>query len=102
MEENTQTMLLARGRVRHLGGLKLGTVAIIVFDRRDLLVIGDVEVVIEVAAQRGDPRERPAVALLIGIELGKRRARYHHERGVAFAQQAEIAKGVGVAGAART
>jgi hypothetical protein len=62
-EENAQAVFFARNRVRNLGRFQLGLVAIVVFDRRDLLVIGDVKVVVEVAAERGEPRNAPSPAL---------------------------------------
>jgi hypothetical protein len=49
-EENAQSMLTNRC-VGGLPCLHLGLVPIVVFDRRNLLVVRDVKVVIEVAAK---------------------------------------------------
>ena len=46
----------------------------------------DVEVVVEVAAERRHPFEFPAHALLVGLDLGERRARHHHQRDVALGE----------------
>lgn len=100
-EENTEAVLFSHNNVGDLVGFQLGLVSIIVFDRRNLLVVGDVKVVIEVAAERGNPREAPSLSLLVGLELGKRRAGHHDERGVAFVQHAEITDGVRISRAAR-
>ena len=61
------------------------------------------EVVVEVAAERRVPRERPAALALVALELVERRARHHGERGVAGVQVLEQAVGqlVGAGGAAR-
>src|SRR5262249_20264682 len=51
----------------------------------------DFEVGVEVALERGDPRDRPPHALSIGLDLGDRRARHDRERGVARVEMGEVA-----------
>src|SRR5580700_3065723 len=50
-EENTEPMLLPLDCIGAVLCFQLGLVSIIVFDRRDLLVVGGVKVVVEVAAK---------------------------------------------------
>ena len=53
-----------------------------------LLLLGerDVEVEVEVAAERGRPGKRPAHPLLVGLQLGERRARHRRKRDVVILQ----------------
>src|SRR5271154_2182224 len=71
-EENTEPVLLALDCIGAVLCFQLGLVSIIVFDRRNLLVVGGMKVVVEVAAKRGKPRETPSLLRLVGIELGQR------------------------------
>ena len=100
-EENAEAVLFACDCIGDIVGFEVRLVAVIVFDRRNLLVIGDVKIVVELAAERGNPRERPSLPFLVSLELAERRAGHHHEGGVAFIQQAEIADGIRVSGTAR-
>src|SRR5919106_4225517 len=51
----------------------------------------DAEVGVEVAAGRGVPRDRPAHALLVRLDVRQRRARHQGKRGVAGVQVREMA-----------
>ena len=74
---------------------------VVVLDRRHRFVVGDVEVVVEIAARRRVPREAPAHAPLVRRELRERRARDDRERRVARVQVREVAEVVGHQRAAR-
>jgi hypothetical protein len=75
----------------------------VVFDRCDGLVLRDVEVVVEVAAVRRVPRERPAPLGLVPLDLVERRARHVRQRRVANVEVVEQTLGhlVGAGRAAR-
>src|SRR3954453_22108507 len=81
--------------------LVLGLAAVVVLDWCDRLVQGDVEIVVEIAPVRRDPRQAPAAARLIRRDLGQGRARDQHERRVPLMQQRQVAEGIYVTGAAR-
>ncbi len=66
-----------------------GLGAVVEHDRSDRLVERDVEVVVEVAAVGGVPRERPPLARFVVLDLGDRRARDVDERGVADVEMLE-------------
>src|SRR5260221_8576328 len=83
--EDAQPMLLTLDR---------DFVPIVVFDGRDLRVKRHVKIVVEIAAKRRKPRDAPSLLRLIGLELGQRGARNHHERCVAVIQHRKAAQGV--------
>src|SRR5260221_6198498 len=67
----------------------LGLRPVVVFDRRDRLVERDVEVVVEVAAERRIPGERPTPLGLVDLDLGQGRPRPDRERRVACVELGE-------------
>src|SRR5204863_7045165 len=71
--------------------LDLALRAVVVLERQAAVLEGDVEVVVEVRADRRVPREVPAHALLEGLDLDDGRVRHARERGVAHVQMREMA-----------
>src|ERR1039457_6501686 len=65
-EEDAETMLFTLRAVGGLAGQHLGLGPIVVFDRCHVGVERDVEVVVEVAAERGEPRDAPPLLRLVG------------------------------------
>src|SRR6266478_4674750 len=74
-EENAEAVLLTLHCVGAIPCLQLGLVSIIVFDRRDLLVVRHVKVVVEIPAKRRKPRDTPSLLRFVGLELGEWGAR---------------------------
>src|SRR3954469_1812579 len=60
-EENTQPVTLAFHGVGTVPCLQLGFAAIVIFDGCDLLIERDVKVVVEIVAERREPRQAPAL-----------------------------------------
>jgi hypothetical protein len=80
LKENAQTVRLAL----HNHGVALARsylilVPIVVLGGRDLGVQRHVKIVIEIAAERREPSDAPALLRLIGVKLGQRRAGNHYE-----------------------
>src|SRR3546814_7200098 len=66
-------------------GDRMPAFAVVVFDAAGALLglgDGDIEVVVELAAVRRGPRERPAEPLPISLQFGERCARHRHQRHV--------------------
>jgi hypothetical protein len=74
------------------GGRDLVAAAVVDLERRDGLVDRGVEVVVEVAAERRVPREVPALAHPVVVELRERCARDGRERRVADVQMLDQAR----------
>src|SRR5712691_1126349 len=68
----------------------------VVLDGRDALVVGHVEVVVEVASQRRIPRESPAHPLPEGLDLADRSPGYRRVRGVVRMQVSQVTDVVGL------
>ena len=69
--------------------LELLPTAVVVFDRGDRLVLGHVEVVVEVAAVGRVPRKRPTLAAAVVLDLGEGSPRHRRERRVPLVQVLE-------------
>ena len=85
-------------------GLELVRVHVVVLDRRDALVLRDVEVIVEVGAVRAHPRKGPAHALFVRGDLGDGGARDTDESRGARGQvrdRREVVGEQGAGGAAR-
>lgn len=63
-EEHAESMRLAHYGIGSISSLELNFASIVVFDGRHLLVIRHVKVVIEFAAERGDPSKLPTLFAL--------------------------------------
>ena len=87
MKHGAAIVFVEDARARHLVAVDL-LLLVIVFDIFVGLVVleGDVEIEIEIAAEGRHPREAPAHAPLEGLDLGKRRAGDCHERHVALGE----------------
>ncbi len=68
---------------------RVAAAPIVVFDAPLALLLlgeGDVEVGVEIAAERGRPGKRPPHPLLVRLQLGERRPRHRRERDVVVRQ----------------
>src|SRR5262249_2318117 len=101
-EEYAQPVLLAEQVVRAVVRFVLRLAAIIVFRWPDLRVVGHLEIIVELGAERRIPWHIPSPLPPVGIELCERGARYQRESRVALAEQREVTQRVQVPRAART
>src|SRR5215203_4890507 len=89
-QEHADAWLLALGVPRHAGLPVLGGAPVVVLGGHHGLVHRDVEVVVEVAAERGVPGEGPALLAPVGLDLLQRRAGDHGERSVVLVQMRQM------------
>jgi hypothetical protein len=73
LHEAAMARLLARRKEVEALGFQLIAALEVILDRRNGFVLRDVEVVVEVSPVRTHPREGPAQAFLITVDLGDRR-----------------------------
>ena len=76
-------------------GPEFGQIPVVVLHRGHGRVEGDVEVIAEVAAETGVPRNGPAHPLPERLDPGQRRPADHGQRGVAGVQVGQVTDGVG-------
>src|SRR6185295_7517950 len=101
-EEDAEPVRLSPRCGATLPCLHLGLVSVVVLERGNLLVVADVKVVVEVAAERGHPRQGPALLRPIGLKFGQRGTGDEHKTRVALTQQRQITQGIHIARATRT
>jgi hypothetical protein len=83
-------------------GLDLILASVVILNRRDIRILRDVEVKVEVIPIRTHPRKYPAHAFLVRVDLGNRRARDTDKRRVARSEVLEGRDVVCEEGARRT
>jgi hypothetical protein len=83
-------------------GLELILASVVILNRRDIGILRDVEVKVEVTSMRTHPRKRPAHAFLVRIDLGNRCTRDTDKRRVARSEMLEGGDVVCEEGARRT
>ena len=76
-------------------GPEFGEAPVVVFDGGDVLAEGDVEVVVEVAAEGGVPGDGPAHPLPEWLDLGQRRPADEGQGGIPGVQVRQVADAVG-------